>query len=326
MKNSIIVLTTSFTLILISCKKEFSGCAVPDIIASATYDNPVWHPSGNSIGFNYLPLRTITKHGKGGCSWISYTYNTDSAGFWLINADGTNMHRALPYSVIAPAWSPDGKWLAFSNSAGTLIKIPFGDNQFDTAHTIQLTTENRNWYPSWNPAGDSIVFDSWDGGQHSLYRIWKMAADGKGKIEIDSIPSREPFWYLPDKIIHLRYDTLSPPFIYAMNSSGKEVRQINFNRIIKDISLPKAKNGHIYFIGQGATRFALYRADLSGRNLMKLTTDGCHNFSIGPDGKIVYSNFIGELDQDKGTLWIMNADGSNKRQLTQNRNYVVINN
>lgn len=64
----------------------------------------------------------------------------------------------------------------------------------------------------------------------------------------------------------------------------------------------------------------LFKINSDGQGLTKLTSDGCIQFSWSPDGKIVYVNFDEyRIDETKGTLWTMNADGSNKQPLTYNR-------
>ncbi|MDI6839600.1 MAG: hypothetical protein QMD71_01885 [bacterium] len=58
--------------------------------------------------------------------------------------------------------------------------------------------------------------------------------------------------------------------------------------------------------------------DFDGSDPKKLTTEGGVAPNWSPDGKkIVYSQYNGwEFTSESGMLWIMDADGSNKRQLT----------
>ena len=63
----------------------------------------------------------------------------------------------------------------------------------------------------------------------------------------------------------------------------------------------------------------LFKINSDGTGLTKLTTDGCIQFSWSPQGKIVYVNYnYKDIDKTKGTLWIMDADGNNKKNLTYN--------
>jgi Tol biopolymer transport system component len=67
--------------------------------------------------------------------------------------------------------------------------------------------------------------------------------------------------------------------------------------------------------------------DTDGSNLRPLTTAGANlTFSWSRDGvHIVYVHYdFRKADVNNGTLWIMNADGTNKRQLTFNHNLQFI--
>lgn len=108
----IIVLTIPFLLLFNSCKDNpviNGGPPCPSIVSSPAYNNPIWHPGGEFIGFNHTPLRKITFPYEG-CPHLGHNeFDYDSTGFWLINSDGTNMRRIFPYTLQNPAWSPDGE-------------------------------------------------------------------------------------------------------------------------------------------------------------------------------------------------------------------------
>jgi Tol biopolymer transport system component len=68
---------------------------------------PVWSPDGQSIAF-------VSSKGLSG-----YEFS-----LWAVNPDGGNL-RNMAALGLGPAWSPDGRWLYYSDtSAGSLKKVP----------------------------------------------------------------------------------------------------------------------------------------------------------------------------------------------------------
>lgn len=77
---------------------------------------------------------------------------------------------------------------------------------------------------------------------------------------------------------------------------------------------PKYFNGKAYY-----QQIGLWSVSMNG-NPVQLEI-ACDTYDISPSGEIVYSKpeyNIMKYNKQIGTLWIMNADGSNKRQLTFN--------
>lgn len=297
-------------------------CFPIDIVPHPSYDSPVWHPSGNFIGFNHIPLKEIEYPRGIHCQGV-LKVDFDSSGFWLINPDGSNMRRIFPYTLLAPAWSPDGQWIAFV--AGTQIfKMRFTGTAFDTTTLTQLTFEGRNFFPAWSPDGQWIIHDRTYAypESSSVQGIWLLSTDGNNRYKIST--GRYPRWSPNGQHIIfvdwfdnvtggiVRYDRQTATRTLLLDGRGADIRQPKYSPNGNKIAFWSNSN--------------LWLMDTSGSNQHQLTTQGIDvsfglPFSWSPDGtRIVYAVYrSNDWGYENGVLWTLNLNTGEKKQLTFNR-------
>lgn len=299
-------------LLFLGCKKDKTNnfdCIMPAIVPFQPYSYPVWHPNGEIIGFNYTPLAGIGINGTAPCIWNSYFPKSDSTGFYIMNKDGTGRKRITNYNLYDPAWSPDGDWIAYSQGP-QIFKIRFIGNGFDTANVIQLTNNGANFFPNWAINSDSIYYDSNVGTNGQGYFVWKMASDSTGKIGFQNT-GRQPF-VGSNNLIYYSRGVIGQPEIFSMNKDGSNQTQVTFNGQFGNRNTPKFWQGNLFYIDNGILRVIKNNQDIKLINTV-------NTYDISGSGEIVYGKFdYGNLINGKGTLWIMNADGTNNHQLTFN--------
>ena len=161
---------------------EGPGGARRVVVPASIHDNlrdPAWSPDGSRIAFGEggdgsvsvvnvdgSGRRSLLGDGTRNWNKFGYAWSRDSRqiafeahggyyGSWLgvVKADGSDLRRLARHCAAAgPAWSPDGRRIAFSDQYGLrLIASDGGD----------LTRIPNSWYgrsPVWSPDGQRIAF------------------------------------------------------------------------------------------------------------------------------------------------------------------------
>ena len=175
----------------------------------------------------------------------------------------------------------------------------------------QLTSgEENSYFPSWNSDGTQIIFD------YSSGLIWKMMDDGSNLINI-CLCGRMPSWSPDGRKVTLQSyaSAYEHPDIYIMDSSGQNLIRITNNNNWDEYPRFSPNGQKIIFTQQHEANinYQLYTINTDGTGLTKLTDTQGYTADYSPDGeKIVYC----DSSPDNGRLWIMNKDGTNKKQLT----------
>lgn len=295
-----------------------------DLIAPSSYSNPVWHPNGKYIGFNHTPLKNIVYISGTQCI-DHYEFYSDSLGFWLIDSNGMNQRRILPYYLQTPVWSPDGEWIAFVSNA-QIYKMRFNGTMFDTNSIVQLTYGGRSFFPTWSPDGKWIAYDSDISSPNGMKFVWKMKSDGSHKYRIAYDPSkgeiRMPHWSSDGKIIvHIRYVGVGSPEIFIMDSSGNNPQRIT-NNTLSETYPQLSLNNTIAYVRDPVN---IWLMNVDGTEQRQISTDGVDadygkSFSWSPEGKkIVYTSYrTNDWSYSNGVLKIIDVTSGNVVQLTFN--------
>jgi TolB protein len=304
------------------------GYIDPLIIPQPPYSSPIWHPGGQFIGFNHTPLKRIT-YPYGEECWGEQEFDTDSAGFWLVNHDGTNKHRIFPYTLQSPAWSPDGEWISFVLGA-QIFKMKFTGTGFDTSSCVQLTLTGRNFFPAWSPDGQWMAYDSDRDDPIGANVIWKMRLDGSDQTDISQHGIGE--WRMPDwapdgkHIVHQRYINAGAPEIVVMDTAGGNSIRLTYDERFDKYPRYSPDGTKIAFVSHSPlTGINIWIMVTDGSSLQQVTSNGVDAdmgipFSWSPIGeKLVYTRYRpDDWTMNNGVLWMMDIISGDNTQLSFN--------
>ena len=231
----------------------------------------------------------------------------------LIYWDSTR--RSAPPDVTrdgAPAWSPDGKQIAYYSEVGGQPADLFVMDA-DGRNIRQLTrTPEAEGYPAWSPDGRQIAFESHtpDGN----FDVSVMNADGSNVRRLTTDPKRDvaPAWSPNGQKLAFMSDRGGKEFnLYLMNADGSGVEQLTsgetdwfpqFSPDGRQIAFHRWDDVHV--------------VDLDGRQPRRLTVapDNGMYPSWSPDGsRIAFMSWRG----GPAAIYTMNADGTNQQPLVR---------
>jgi TolB protein len=165
---------------------------------------------------------------------------------YLVRADGTGFMRLTgsPHGAFYPAWSPDGKTIAYAAATVHGSDHIWVVNS-DASGNTQLTKGARSdATPAWSLDGTQIAFTSCllkDSLTCDL-DLYLMNADGTGLRQLTSGPAADffPTWAPNGKILFLRNVSGDPADygdVFAVNPDGSGLVQLTTGHYFSDYSL-----------------------------------------------------------------------------------------
>lgn len=132
-----------------------------------------WSPDGTHIVFGRgeaVPIPGTSEYRA-----VTSLFITDSSGTELVR-----LTRDTTCDDMDPAWSPDGRKIAFESCADGKYRIYVIDARGGTA-TALTSGDAPDYAPTWSPDSRRIAFQR---GSRSDVDVWVMSADGSGQVNL----------------------------------------------------------------------------------------------------------------------------------------------
>jgi Tol biopolymer transport system component len=285
---------------------------------------PAWSPDGRTIVF---------------VSW-----RDGNGEVYAMDADGSSPRNLTqnPAKDVRPAWSPDGRSIAFVSRRGPSSRCKPGPGRcgLDRQSEIYVMnadgsrkrklTRDRGFddYPTWSPDGRRIAFLRGRGARGQLYVV---NADGSGlrnlmRIGSPAFSSSHVVWSPDGRTIYFGRYLISTdgsgarklPYIPLIAVWSPDGRQIAFvNNVSTGLPGPGAAGS------KDDSEIYVMNADGSGTRRLTHNVGYDGEPAWSPDGrKIAFQSkrraVRGVVAGSKAEIYVMNADGSGKRNLTRN--------
>ena len=232
----------------------------------------------------------------------------------VTDADGEGGQVALasPDPIISPAWSPNGKELAYVSFESQKAVVWVQDISSGQRRKL-ADFRGSNSAPAWSPDGRDLALTL---SRDAVAQLYLMSRDGGTPRRLTNSPSidTEPVFTPDGRQIYFVSDRGGGPQIYRMPVAGGNAERVTFSGSY-NISPAISPDGRMlaYITRQGGSAFKLTVQELAGGSPTMITdTNDDESPSFAPNGRLlVYTSRAGGRD----VLMTTTLDGKIKSRL-----------
>jgi serine/threonine protein kinase/Tol biopolymer transport system component len=233
---------------------------------------PSWSPDGSQLIF----ISPCSRRGE----FFETAYRESS--LYLINADGTGQKplTTIPGSDFEPAWSPDGRRIAFTSVRDGNKQIYVLDlNSLAITRLTDANPDIESSQPAWSPDGKLITYMVKRVG---TYQAWAMTDTGQENVQLarsgQALWDYLPVWSPDGKTIFFNQRGSSPTRPWLMKVSYEDLEldpvRLNFPTPIEDVEI--SPDG-LWLVFEGRDNstgnWDIYFMTVAGSGRTRLTTD-----------------------------------------------------
>lgn len=232
----------------------------------------------------------------------------------IADSDGHNpkiLYRSN-FVLMSPAWSPDGKKLAFVSYDKERPSINVVDTQ--NGHIERITQfPGMNNAPAWSPDGRTLAVVLSKDGNPKIYTV-DLSSKRISRLTDGTGADTEPCFAPDGRSIVFTSDRGGKPQTYRVSMGGGKIERLTFNGNYnaKPSLTPDGKNLVTLHRGEGGL-FSIAVHNLATGTLKVLTQSSLNDSpAIAPNGMMV---LYGSLEGGRGVLGAVTLDGRLKIRL-----------
>ncbi len=232
----------------------------------------------------------------------------------VADADGEGGQLALnsPEPIISPAWSPNGRELAYV-SFESQKAVVYAQDVSSGQRRVLASFRGSNSAPAWSPDGQSLAVTlSRDGGSQ-IYIMDRSGGTPRRVTNSASIDT-EPVYSPDGKQLYFVSDRGGSPQVYRTPVAGGSAERVTFASPYSISPALSPDGRYLAYISRQGGAFRVYLADLTGGGSPIPLTDSSDDESpsFAPNGRLI---IYATRTQGRDVLMTTTLDGKIKAKL-----------